>query len=189
MTTFERRVALELRAGGDQKSPRLVGHAAVFNSPSQDLGGFVEIIKPGAFARSLASAGHDQLALVQHMPQLVLGRRSAGTLQLKEDERGLAFEIDVPDTSTARDLLVSVQRGDVRGASFAFSTPKNGDRWEVRNGQVVRELLDVNLHEITVTAQPAYLDTSVALRSYELKFLQPAKHQALATLRRFLETV
>ncbi len=63
MTTFERRVAVELRAGGDQKSPRLVGHAAVFNSQSQDLGGFVEIIRPGAFTRSLASGDQDQLAL------------------------------------------------------------------------------------------------------------------------------
>jgi HK97 family phage prohead protease len=187
--TFERRVAIELRASGDQKSPRLVGHAAVFNSPSQDLGGFTEIIRPGTFARSLATSDHDQLALVQHMPQLVLGRRSAGTLRLHEDARGLAFEIDVPDTSTARDLLVSVQRGDVRGASFAFSTPKNGDRWEVRGGSTVRELLDVNLHEITITAQPAYSDTTVAMRSYEQKYRQPARHHALAALRRYLETV
>ncbi|QIG92880.1 HK97 family phage prohead protease [Bradyrhizobium sp. 6(2017)] len=188
MTTFERRVALELRAGGDKKSPRLVGHAAVFNSPSQDLGGFTEIIRPGAFARSLASVDYDQLALVQHMPQLVLGRRSAGTLRLSEDQRGLAFEIDVPETSAARDLLVSVQRGDVRGASFAFSTPKNGDRWEVRGEKVIRELLDVNLHEVTITAQPAYVDTSVALRSLE-KFQQPARRLAVKALRRFLETV
>ncbi len=118
----------------------------------------------------------------------MLGRRSAGTLRLSEDQRGLAFEIDVPETSAARDLLISVRRGDVRGASFAFSTPKNGDRWEVRGGEVVRELLDVNLHEVTITAQPAYVDTSVALRSLE-KFQQPARRLAVKALRRFLETV
>src|SRR3954471_8185749 len=122
---IERRVAIELRAGGDAKSPRLAGHAAVFNSPSQDLGGFTEIVLPGAFKRTL-STDRDPLALVQHMPQLVLGRRSAGTLRLTQDDKGLAFEIDVPDTTTARDLLVSVERGDVRGASFAFSTPAGG---------------------------------------------------------------
>lgn len=177
----ERRVAIELRAEGDRKSPRLAGYAAVFNSPSQDLGGFTEIVRPGAFARSLRS-GRDPLALVQHMPQLVLGRRSAGTLRLSEDARGLAFEIDVPDTTAARDLLVSVERG----ASFAFSTPAGGDRWEVRDGKVVRELIDVDLHEVTVTAQPAYLDTSVARRSFELKF---APTPRLRALRRFLETV
>lgn len=181
----ERRVALELRAEGDKKSPRLVGHAAIFNSASQDLGGFTEIVLPGAFKRTLMS-DRDPLALVQHMPQLVLGRRSAGTLRLQEDARGLAFEIDVPDTTAARDLLVSVERGDVRGASFAFSVPKDGDRWQVRGDQVVRELIDVDLHEVTVTAQPAYLDTSVARRSYEL--LQFANSPRLAALRRFLET-
>jgi HK97 family phage prohead protease len=183
--TIERRVAIELRAAGDKKSPRLVGHAAVYNSPSQDLGGFTEIVLPGAFTRTLKT-DRDPLALVQHMPQLVLGRRSAGTLRLQEDQRGLAFDIDVPDTTAARDLLVSVERGDVRGASFAFSVPAGGDRWEVRGDKVVRELIDVDLHEITVTAQPAYLDTSVARRSYELKF---APTPRLRALRRFLETV
>ena len=168
---IERRVAIELRAGGDAKSPRLVGHAAVFNSPSQDLGGFTEIVMPGAFMITLGT-DRDPLALVQHMPQLVLGRRSAGTLRLQEDQRGLAFEIDMPPTQAASDLLVSVQRGDVRGASFAFSTPKGGDRWEQRGGAVVRTLLDVDLHEITITAQPAYLDTAVARRSYEIQFAQ-----------------
>ena len=182
---IKRRAAIELRAGGDKQSPRLVGHAAVFNSPSQDLGGFIEIVKPGAFTRTLKT-DRDPLALVQHMPQLVLGRRSAGTLKLTEDVQGLAFEIDVPDTQTARDLLVSVERGDVRGASFAFSTPAGGDRWEVRGDKVIRELLDVDLHEITITAQPAYLDTTVARRSFELKF---APTPRLRALRRFLETV
>jgi len=182
---LERRATVELRAVGDQKSPRLAGYAAVFDSPSQDLGGFTEIVRPGAFKRTLTSE-RDPLALVQHMPQLVLGRCSAGTLRLIEDGKGLAFEIDMPNTTAARDLLVSVERGDVRGASFAFSTPKGGDRWEVRSDKVVRELIDVDLHEITITPTPAYPDTAVARRSYELKF---AVTPRLRSLRRFLETV
>jgi HK97 family phage prohead protease len=181
---IERRVAVELRAGGDKASPRLVGHAAVYNSPSQDLGGFIEIVRAGAFTRTLKS-DRDPLALVQHMPQLVLGRRSAGTLRLHEDTKGLAFEIDMPPTQAAADLLVSVERGDVRGASFAFSTPKGGDKWELRGDQIVRELVDVDLHEITVTAQPAYLDTDVARRAL-LQFSQGPRVRAL---RRFLETI
>lgn len=182
---MERRIAIELRAVGGEKSPRLAGYAAVFNLPSQDLGGFTEIVKPGAFTRTLKT-DRDPLALVQHMPQLVLGRRSAGTLHLFEDAKGLAFEIDVPDTTAARDLLVSVERGDVKGASFAFSTPAGGDRWEVRGDKMVRELIDIDLHEVTITAQPAYLDTSVARRSFDLKF---APSPRLRALRRFLETV
>jgi len=181
----ERRTTIELRAEGDRRSPRLVGLAAVFDKPSQDLGGFVEVVRRSAFTRTLKS-DRDPLALVQHMPQLVLGRRSAGTLRLAEDERGLTFDIDVPDTTAARDLLVSVERGDVKGASFAFTTPEDGDRWSVRGEQVVRELVDVDLHEITITATPAYLDTTVARRSFELKF---APAPRLRSLRRFLETV
>ncbi len=184
--TIERRIAVELRASGG-KTPRLAGYAAVFDKASQDLGGFTEIIRPGAFTRTLKGGGLDPLALVQHMPQLVLGRRSAGTLRLNEDQRGLAFEIDVPETTAARDLLVSVERGDIRGASFAFSTPAGGDKWEIRGDAMIRELLDVDLHEVTITAQPAYVDTSVALRS--LQSCKFAGFSSLRALRRFLETV
>lgn len=184
MAGIERRAAIELRAAGG-KTPRLVGYAAVFDSPSQDLGGFTEIVKAGAFTRTLKS-GPDPLALVQHMPQLVLGRRSAGTLRLAQDSRGLEFEIDVPDTTTARDLLVSVERGDINGASFAFSTPKGGDAWQVRGDKVLRELRDVDLHEITVTANPAYLDTSVARRA--LESVSGHYPYRLGAVRRFLES-
>lgn len=183
----ERRSAIELRAAGDAKSPRLVGYAAVFNKPSEDLGGFIEIVKPGAFERTLRSNTADPLALVAHIPSLVLGRRSAGTLKLTEDDRGLAFDIEVPNTTAARDLLISVERGDVRGASFAFQVANpGGEKWEVRNEQVVRELLDVSLIEISITASPAYPDTSVARRSMA-KRLAPGP--AVVRLRRFLETV
>jgi uncharacterized protein len=181
---IERRATIELRAAGG-KTPRLVGYAAVFDKPSQDLGGFTEIVRAGAFTRTLAS-DRDPLALVHHMPQLVLGRRSAGTLYLSQDSRGLAFDIQVPDTTTARDLLVSVERGDIRGASFAFTVPKGGDAWREDGGKMVRTLTDVDLHEITVTANPAYLDTTVARRA--LDSLARAYPFRLGALQRFLAT-
>lgn len=181
----ERRTAIELRTAGG-KTPRLVGYAAVFDSPSQDLGGFIEYVRPGAFRRSLQSNQIDPLALVHHMPHLVLGRRSAGTLRLSEDSKGLAFEIDLPDTVTARDIAVSVERGDIRGASFAFTVAENGDRWNVAGDRVTRELLDVNLHEITITATPAYPDTEVARRTLAT-LTKPRLRVAIA--RRFLETI
>lgn len=180
---MERRVAIELRATGG-KSPRLIGYASLFDCPSGDLGGFIEVVKPNAFTRTLRSNVLDPLALVQHMPHLVLGRRGAGTLRLTEDAKGLAFEIDVPDTATARDLVVSVERGDIKGASFAFTVPKGGDHWDVRGGQAIRELRDVDLHEITVTAQPAYQDTSVAVRAFSTRY--SAQRPLLAL--RWLET-
>jgi HK97 family phage prohead protease len=184
--TMEWRSACELRASGDKSAPRLHGYAAVFDSASLDLGGFTEIVNPGAFTRTLASNESDPLALVHHLPHLVLGRRSAGTLRLNEDKRGLAFEIDLPDTQTARDLLVNVERGDIRGASFAFTVPKGGDAWEVRGGNVVRHLRDVTLHEITITPAPAYTDTSVARRFFASRYSPPPY---LRSARLFLETV
>jgi hypothetical protein len=184
MAALERRAAIELRVDGKKKSRRLVGYAAVFNKASADLGGFTEIVAPGAFTRTLAS-GADPLALVAHMPALVLGRRSAGTLALAQDQHGLIFDIKMPDTTAARDLVESVGRGDIRGASFAFSTPAGGDKWAVgSDGNVVRTLLDVDLAEITICGSPAYADTSVALRSLQL-FTRPIR---LRAVRRFLET-
>lgn len=160
----ERRAALELRAVPGEK-PKLVGYAAVFDSASRDLGGFVEYVRPGAFRRSLA-AGTDVVALVAHDSRMILGRSGAGTLALAEDGKGLSFEIDVPPTTAARDLLVSVERGDIAGASFAFTVPKSGDRWTFnKNGPATRELVDVDLRDVTITAVPAYPDTSVALRA------------------------
>lgn len=165
-TTTERRAAFELRAVTGDK-PRLVGYAAVFDRASRDLGGFIEYVRPGAFKRSLA-AGADVVALVAHDPRLILGRSLAGTLALSEDARGLAFDVSLPPTSAARDLLVSVERGDVAGASFAFTTPKGGDRWTFsKDGPATRELLDVDLLDVTVTGVPAYPDTSVARRSLD----------------------
>lgn len=180
----ERRPALELRAIGGN-TPKLEGYAAVFDRASEDLGGFVEYVRPGAFKRSLASNHLDPMAFVHHMPHLVLGRRSSGTLRLSEDSRGLHFEVDLPNTTTARDLAVSVERGDIRGASFAFTTAQNGDRWNVNGDLVTRDLLDVDLHEITITPTPAYPDTEVAKRA--LATLSTPRRGVLLA-RRFLES-
>ncbi len=178
--TAERRAALELRAAGS----RLEGYAAVFDTPSKDLGGFTEIIRPGAFTRSLA-AGGDVVALYDHDSRAVLGRLTAGTLRLAEDERGLKFSIDTPPTTIGRDLLVSVERGDIAGASFAFVA--NEDAWTYPDdGAAQRTLVDVTLHDVTITPNPAYPETSVARRA--LAAGRPALHRHHAGYRlRILE--
>lgn len=159
MSTLEVRA----RAGISLPSPgKLAGHAAVFDSPA-DLGPFVEVVRRGAFSRSLQEPG-GIMALYDHETRSILGRVSAGTLRLKEDDRGLAFELDLPDTSVGRDLAVLVQRGDVSGCSFGFLVPPGGDQWRSVMGKPLRELQRVELREITVTANPAYPDTEVALR-------------------------
>ena len=165
---MERRVASELRTAGRSK---LGGYAAVFGALSQDLGGFTETIRPGAFRRALLS-NPDVLALWDHDTRMVLGRTTAGTLRLQEDGYGLSFEIDLPETQSARDLVVSVVRGDISGASFAFKVVE--DRWSQSNSGMLRELLDVDLIDVTVTAIPAYPETQVAKRTLE-KIAKPMR--------------
>jgi HK97 family phage prohead protease len=147
----------------------LHGYAAVFDSPSHDLGGFVERIAPGAFGRSIRAAGSDVYAFWNHDDGRVLGRQASGTLRLREDERGLAFELDLPDTTDGRDLLELVSRRDLDGMSFAFRVRPNGDRWTAGVGGAPdqRTLLDVDLSDVSPVTYPAYPDTAMALRSRE----------------------
>lgn len=145
---------LEVRA----KGRRLEGYAATFGSEAR-IGQIVETILPGAFRATLAS-GRDILALADHDPARVLGRTRSGTLRLSEDSRGLAFDLDLPDTVTGRDLLALAERGDLGGMSFGFSALE-----DVRDGDR-RELRAVDLLEVSVvSAFPAYPDTSVQARS------------------------
>ena len=156
---------LEIRSNGTLSATgkTLHGYAAVFNSEA-NLGTFSEVIRPGAFAKTLAT-GSNIRALSNHDANALVGTTRGGTLQLREDAHGLAFELKLPDTSHGRDLSILVDRGDVSGCSFGFRVAPGGDRWEDRNGQMVRELLNVELAEITLTADPAYQDTTVAMRS------------------------
>lgn len=164
----------EIRAESDGK---ITGYAAVFNQRSELLyGSFREVIKPGAFTGSL---GNDIRALWNHDTGYVLGRNRSGTLNLREDERGLKVEISPPDTQWARDLMVSIKRGDISQMSFGFQTKKDG--WSSdADGTQVRELIDVNLHEVSVVTFPAYPQTSVSARSVEVQLEDVAELVAMA---------
>lgn len=155
---------VEIRADGDGPE-KIVGYAAVFNSLSEDLGGFREIIRPGAFAAALPVS--DTRALWQHESVYVLGRLRSSTLRIEEDERGLRVEIDPPDAQWARDVMVSIKRGDVDQMSFAFSLTADGDRWSREEGELpLREILKVKrLYDVSVVTYPAYPDTVVDIRS------------------------
>ena len=156
---------LEIRSNGTLSATgkTLHGYAAVFNSEA-NLGTFTEVIRPSAFAKSLAS-GSNIRALSNHDVNALVGTTRGGTLQLREDAKGLAFTLELPNTSHGRDLQELVSRGDVSGASFGFRVAPGGERWEQRNGQMVRELLEVDLIEVTLTSDPAYVDTTVAMRA------------------------
>src|SRR5947209_221746 len=108
----------------------LRGTAAAFNQPTRLGEGWHEIIAPGAFTRSL-QRGDDVRALVNHDPNLILGRTKSGTLRLSESSRGLDFSVTLPDTVAGRDAWISVQRGDWDSCSFAFSVDgADGESWQ-----------------------------------------------------------
>lgn len=157
-----RHIQTEYRLSTEGEQRKISGYAAVFNALSDDLGGFRELIKPGAFAKTLKES--DVRALWNHDSNYPLGRVSAGTLRLWEDERGLGFELTLPNTSTGRDLAESMARGDVREMSFAFTAIR--DQWRtVENEAPQRDLVEVRLYEVSPVVFPAYPQTSASVRA------------------------
>jgi len=171
--TMERRAltaAPELRADGGTKTA--AGYAALFDVET-DIGGyFREKIARGAFSDSIANG--DIRALVDHDSGRVIGRSTAGTLRLTEDDKGLAVEIDLPDTSDGRDLAVLLDRQDISGMSFGFRVTH--DEWDETGEIPTRTIHAVELFEISAVAFPAYADTEIALRSLEDAKREREKH-------------
>jgi HK97 family phage prohead protease len=168
-TTVERRVntvEFDVRNGeASSDGMSFTGYAAVFDSPSEPLP-FTEVIKGGAFQRSLKSRNEIKL-FMNHNTDVVLGSSRAGTLRLSEDSRGLLAEADLPDTTAGRDLSVLMQRGDVNSMSFGFSVPPRGDKWS--DDGSTRELHQIRLHEVSiVTGFPAYQATTASVRSLDI---------------------
>lgn len=161
---------IEVRSSDDGKVV-VRGYAAVFNSESEDLGGFVEEIEPGFFDEVLSD---DVRALINHDQNMVLGRTTAGTLRIGQDERGLWYEYDDPNTTYSADLVKSMQRGDVTQSSFGFIVRSGGARMveEKRDGRTMfKRILKKGgaerLFDVSPVTYPAYPDTTVAKRSLE----------------------
>lgn len=163
----EKRKAIEVRSiTQDDGSPKkIVGYAAVFGKPSEDMG-FIEYIRKGAFADALKVS--DARALFNHdTDTLPLGRQSAGTLLLEEDETGLRFEITPPDTQSARDLMTCIERGDIKEASYGFTV--DVDEWDYSDPENVKRTI-VKIREVfdvSPVVFAAFNDTQVALRRME----------------------
>jgi len=152
---------IELR--NDNGVNTVVGYGAVFNSESNDLGGFVEYVAPGAFDGRLED---DVRFLINH-DGLPLARTTNGTLRLSVDERGLKYEADMPDTTLANDLMTLLRNGTISQSSFAFTVEE--DSWENIDGKNVRTINKVSrLYDVSSVTYPAYNEAgSFALRSLE----------------------
>jgi uncharacterized protein len=141
----------------DTRGKTLHGYAAVYNVESEDLGGFREKIAPGAFSGVLDA---DVRALLNHDPSQVLGRTKSGTLRLFDEQRGLRFEVDLPDSPLGENVREAVRRKDIDGASFRFTVDRDSWSGDLRTVESVRELKDV-----TVATFGAYPAASVELRT------------------------
>lgn len=170
-TAMERRTLpmadaeLRIEEPEEEGPGRLVGYAAVFNSRSRDLGGFREIIRPGAFDDALIES--DIRALFNHEPDNLLGREGNGTLSLQQDSRGLKYVIELDDTQIAQFVRQKVSRGDLKGSSFTFNVPEDGDEFETRGGVLIREVRTIDrVGDVGPVTFEAYEATQVSARSY-----------------------
>ena len=164
MNKPERRcVTHEFRVSKSGETPQISGYAAVFDSPSENIG-WIEEVDPKAFNNVMAT-NPDVRALFNHDANCILGRTTAGTLKLNVDARGLSYIIDPPDTQVARDLMVSMQRGDVNQSSFGFICAR--DQWtENPDGTVNRRILEFEeLLDVSPVTYPAFTATSSGIRS------------------------
>lgn len=169
LRSFEGSVQIETR---ENEPAKIIGHAAVFDSESEKLGWFREIIRPGAFDDVLKD---DVRALFNHDSNYVLGRTKSGTLSLEVDEKGLRYIISPPETSTAKDLMKSIERGDINQSSFGFIVDK--DEWEQRDGEEYRIIHKVKrLFDVSPVTFPAYPETDVAKRSHD-QFTEEKKEE------------
>jgi hypothetical protein len=188
----------ELEVRTDEKSVKIIrGHGAVYNKLSVDLGGFREMFDPGAFTETISK--DDIRSLRDHTPSFILGRNKAGTLTLREDVKGVYYEVIPPDTSYARDLMVSIERRDVTGGSIIFNVAENGERWVVdgeevepmaafmamwseKKRKIERHVTKARLYDIGPVTFPAYPQTDVKVRSLLAVGFKPMDSQMVRAL-------
>ena len=153
----------ELRVN-DNEEGGITGYAAVFGRYSEDLGWFKEKIAEGAFTKTIEE--NDIRALINHDPNMIIGRTKNKTLKLWEDEKGLGYDVKLPETTYANDLRESIRRKDITQNSFGFSTIR--DEWS-QDGKR-RTLIEVKLFDVSPVTFPAYKQTSVKLRDQLSQF-------------------
>ena len=135
----------------------VVGYGSIFNSKSENLGGFYEYISPTAISEETI-AKSDTRALINHDQNLILARQSAGTLNLSVDEKGLRYEFSIPETSYGKDLAINMKNGNINQSSFAFTISENGDEWTTDDqGNDIRTITSINkLYDVSPVTYPAY---------------------------------
>lgn len=157
---------IELR--DEPESRHIEGYGSVFNERSLDLGGFVEMIAPGAFDGVIERS--DVKCYLDHNPGkgiLARSRNGKGSLSLVVDEKGLQYSFDAPHTNLGDEVVEGLKRGDYSQSSFAFTV--DDEVWtKEADGTYLRTITKIGgLYDVSIVANPAYEGTSVALRSLD----------------------
>ena len=163
----------------------VTGYASIFNSESNDLGGFTEIISPTAFNEVIDKS--DVFALLDHNKDRGVLARSTngeGSLKLSIDEKGLKYSFEAPNTALGDEILEGIRRGDIRACSFAFTVAEGGDKWEKRaNGTYLRTINQVDrLYDVSVVYCPAYDATTVKADRRGLEILKEEEQKEEARI-------
>ena len=175
MSKLEKRflATAELRAESEGDECSIVGYAALFNSPSKNLGGFIEQIAPSAFDRALREKQVVRFTF-NHSLDHVLARTDNGSLQLSTDKKGLRFTAQLqPQITAHKDLWEACKAGLYTECSFAFTVPNGGETWSPDG--TTRTLLDVDLHDCALVGVPAYSGTSANARAAETAEVEARK--------------
>lgn len=144
-----------------EKGNKITGYALKWNKLSEEMQGFREKFDKGAFSESISK--NNVLAFWNHNRDVILGSTRAKTLSLTEDQKGLKFDIEMPDTTAANDLRKLIKRGDVKGVSFGFMS--NVEEWDTDTEPYTRTIKKAELFEISPTHSPAYPQTWVSARN------------------------
>lgn len=164
-----RSVATDFKTREDGEEKRIEGYFAVFNSVYQIWDDMSESIAPGAFTEAI---GDDVRALIDHNTMYVLGRTTAGTLELREDDKGLWGSILLnPNDQDAMNLYSRVKRGDVNQCSFGFDILAERSE-KLEDGTTHWTIEKVKLYEVSVCTFPAYAETSVEARQNDYKIIK-----------------
>jgi HK97 family phage prohead protease len=133
----------------------VVGYGSIWNSRSENLGGFYEYISPDAISQETIEKS-DVRALINHNPDLVLARSTAGNLSLSVDEKGLRYEFSIPETSYGKDLAINMKNGNINQSSFAFTV--GADEWSTdEDGNDIRTITSIEkLYDVSPVTYPAY---------------------------------
>ena len=144
----------------------VVGYGSIFNSRSENLGGFYEYISPDAITNDTI-INSDVRALINHDANLILARstKGEGNLKLNVDETGLRYEFAIPETSYGKDLAINMKNGNITQSSFAFTIADGGDTWSTdKEGRDIRTINKIDrLYDISAVTFPAYSNASSGL--------------------------